>query len=65
MGGAVMSYVAKSRDNAACRLLRDTDLSIMEVAHRVGYDSVPAFSGAFKVQVGMPPASWRTSITRR
>lgn len=59
MGESVMGYVARWRANVACRLLRETDLSMDDVAARVGYDSVPAFSRAFKAQVGLPPAKWR------
>ncbi len=58
---SVMAYVARWRLNIACRLLRETDLALDEVATRVGYDSAPAFSRAFKVQLGLPPARWRRS----
>jgi AraC-like DNA-binding protein len=59
MGESVMGYVSRWRANVACRLLRETDLPMDEVAARVGYESVPAFSRAFKVLVGSPPAHWR------
>ena len=59
MGESVMGYVSRWRANVACRLLRETDLPIDEVAARVGYESVPAFSRAFKTLVGRPPAQWR------
>lgn len=58
-GESVMGYVSRWRANVACRLLRETDLPMDEVAARVGYESVPAFSRAFKVLVGSPPAQWR------
>jgi AraC-like DNA-binding protein len=60
-GQSVMNYVARWRANVACRLLRDTDLNLTEIAGRVGYDSLPAFSRAFKAQLGEPPAAWRTA----
>ncbi len=59
MGESVMSYVSRWRVNVACRLLRETEASLERVAERVGYDSVPAFSRAFKAQIGRPPAQWR------
>ncbi|WP_442756209.1 cupin domain-containing protein [Methylocystis sp. JAN1] len=63
MGESVMAYVSRWRANVACRLLRETDLSLDEVATRVGYESVPAFSRAFKALVGRPPAQWRRAET--
>lgn len=63
-GQSVMNYVARWRANMACRLLRDTDLHLTEIASRVGYDSLPAFSRAFKAQLGEPPAAWRAARTK-
>jgi AraC-like DNA-binding protein len=59
LGESVMDYVARWRANVACRLLRETDLALDEVALRVGYASAPAFSRAFKARLGCPPAQWR------
>lgn len=64
MGRSVMSYVATWRANVACRLLRETPLSLGEVAVRVGYESLPAFSRAFKSQLGLAPAAWRGALAR-
>lgn len=60
-GRSVMSYVARWRANLACRLLRETALPLTEIGGRVGYDSLPAFSRAFKAQVGQAPAAWRAA----
>lgn len=59
-GHSVMAYVARWRANLACRLLRETALPLVEIAAQVGYDSLPAFSRAFKAQLGRPPAAWRS-----
>lgn len=59
MGCSVMRYVAAWRANVACRLLQASSLGLGEIAGRVGYESLPAFSRAFKSQVGQAPASWR------
>lgn len=56
---SVMSYLAAWRANLACRLLREGELGLAQIAERVGYQSVPAFSRAFKAQLGEPPAAWR------
>lgn len=60
-GQSVMNYVARWRANLACRLLQDSDLTISQIAGRVGYDSLPAFSRAFKAHLGEPPATWRAA----
>lgn len=44
---------------AAVLMLRDTDLSVSEVAYRVGYDAPEAFSRAFKRETGASPAELR------
>ena len=62
MGRSVMSYVAAWRANVACRLLRDSRLPLGEIAGRVGYESLPAFSRAFKLQLGQAPAAWRAAL---
>jgi AraC-like DNA-binding protein len=61
MGRSVMNYVAAWRANVACRLLRESKLALSEIAGRVGYESLPAFSRAFKLQLGQAPAAWRTA----
>jgi AraC-like DNA-binding protein len=64
-GQSVMSYVARWRANVACHLLRDTEQSLTEIAGCVGYESLPAFSRAFKALLGQPPAAWRASRSVR
>lgn len=59
MGESVMGYVGRWRANLACRLLEETDLPLPEIGLRVGYESLAAFSRAFKAQAGVPPARWR------
>lgn len=61
MGRSVMGYVAAWRANVACRLLRESKLGMGEIAGRVGYESLPAFSRAFKSQLGQAPAAWRAA----
>jgi AraC-like DNA-binding protein len=43
----------------AASLLRETDLSILEIAHRVGYDSQSKFTAAFKSCYRMLPKDYR------
>lgn len=60
-GYSVMTYVSRIRLDAACQLLRGTDLSLSRVAEQVGYTSLPAFSRAFKALLGKPPTAWRAA----
>lgn len=61
VGCSVMGYVSTWRANLACRMLRESTLGIAEIADRVGYESLPAFSRAFKLRLGQSPAAWRAS----
>jgi AraC-like DNA-binding protein len=58
-GEAPMRYLTGWRIQLAKHLLLQADLSIAEVAGRVGYEAEAAFNRAFKRHVGAPPAAWR------
>jgi AraC-like DNA-binding protein len=58
-GESCMTYVTKWRLNVARSLLQETDYSVDEIAHRVGYQNLPAFIRVFKRYLGTSPASWR------
>ncbi len=60
-GQSVMSYVIGWRMNAACRALREGNNGLSEIAAKVGYQDVAAFSRAFKEIVGQSPAKWRAA----
>ncbi len=59
VGQPPMRYLAGWRMNLAQQLLRQPELSIPQIAGRVGFDSDVAFHRAFKRAVGCPPARWR------
>ena len=59
LGMAPARYVAAWRMHLATRWLAHERISIGEVAARLGYDSEPAFSRAFKRIVGKPPGELR------
>jgi AraC-like DNA-binding protein len=59
VGESPMRYLAGWRMQLAQRLLGRTDLSVEQVAARVGYGSGVAFHRAFKRHVGETPAAWR------
>jgi AraC-like DNA-binding protein len=60
-GEAPLTYLARWRMAQAERMLRDTSLSVSEIATRVGYGSEFAFSKAFRRTRGVAPANYRKS----
>jgi AraC-like DNA-binding protein len=61
VGEPPMRYLATWRIQLAQSLLRQSNMTIAEVALRIGYESEAAFNRAFKRHVGQPPAAWRAS----
>ncbi len=61
LGRSPIRYLAEWRMHLADELLETTDLGVIAVAHRVGYDSEEAFSRAFKRARGQSPSHWRAA----
>lgn len=59
LGVAPGRYVLDQRINAARLMLRDTTLTLTEIARRVGYDATESFARAFKRETGRTPMEWR------
>jgi AraC-like DNA-binding protein len=59
IGEPPMQYLQGWRMQLAKHLLGQTNLSLVEIARRTGYESQAAFNRAFKRLVGQPPATWR------
>jgi AraC-like DNA-binding protein len=59
LGVPPIQYLAQWRIQLAARQLADTTASVAAIAARIGYESEPAFSRAFKRHTGVPPAAWR------
>ncbi len=57
------TYIARQRLLEGCDLLRRTNLSIKEIAHRLGYPGSPQFSRAFRQTFGLPPTQYRAQGT--
>jgi AraC-like DNA-binding protein len=58
VGMAPMEYLLAWRMAMAKDMLRKRELSLVEIARKVGYRSASAFSVAFTRQVGVPPARY-------
>ena len=58
-GDAPLDYLTRWRMYRARVLLRGSDLSLMEIAARIGYDTDTALSRAFRRFEGTAPGKWR------
>lgn len=58
-GKTLTAYITEKRIERAVRLLKDSDLSIAEVAYSNGFSSQSYFSKVFKRLVGMSPREYR------
>ncbi len=59
VGVPPMLYLTRWRLQLAAEQLRKGSAKIATVGAQVGYDSVAAFSRAFKRETGLSPAAWR------
>ena len=57
-----LRYVNFVRIDFACKILRDQDLNINEVAQKVGFDNTSTFIKNFKKIVGKTPKQWRKEV---
>lgn len=62
VGEAPMEYLTRCRIHKASRLLRETGLSISEIAGMAGYESDVSFNKAFKRQLGIAPGKYRMQV---
>ncbi|MDO4490449.1 MAG: AraC family transcriptional regulator [Lachnospiraceae bacterium] len=58
-GVSVSSYIRMLKMKTAARMLRDTDLTVLQVSSRFGYDNASKFSSAFKKVMGVTPKEYR------
>lgn len=61
MGMGLVDYCHHLRVEEACRLLRLTDLSVSEIATRVGYNEIAYFSRCFRRRMSRSPLEYRRS----
>jgi len=65
VGESPLQYLVRWRVARAAELLRDTDEKVETIAGRVGYESVPSFSRAFKRWQRASPAAFRRALARQ
>lgn len=54
--------LSSRRMQAASRMLRETELTVREIARRVGYRQPAQFTKAFRAHTGVTPSDYRQSI---
>ena len=59
-GSTFSEYLSAQRIEVAKQLLSGTDLSVVDVAARVGYGMSDSFSRLFKKATGLPPQKYRS-----
>jgi AraC-like DNA-binding protein len=59
-GTSIRDLIAEVRVQVAQQLMRDTDLTIADIAATTCYSDVAAFSRAFSTRMGLSPAAWRS-----
>lgn len=58
-GDSVLQFIHKIRLEKACQLLRETQMSIMDIANETGFGSAAYFCTCFKREKGTTPNQWR------
>ncbi|WP_020619004.1 response regulator transcription factor [Paenibacillus daejeonensis] len=59
-GKTLNEYVTQIRMDQACRMLKETNIRVQEIAKRVGYESPSYFGAVFFKRTGLTPNSYRT-----
>lgn len=63
-GVSVGEYIRRRRVAAASRILRTTDMPLVEVAGRTGFTDQSHFTNVFRRLIGMTPAAYRRERSR-
>lgn len=58
-GSTVYEYIRKARVERSKIFLKSTDMQIICIANKVGYENPSKFSSVFKSYTGMTPSKYR------
>ena len=61
-GERLIDCFARIKAQYACQLLSSTNMSVLEISSRVGYDSQSNFLNQFKKYIGVTPSAYRKSL---
>lgn len=62
MGRTLQEYLADARFSYCLSLLASKELTIAQIAEKLGYNATPNFIIAFKNRFGVTPAKWREKL---
>jgi AraC-like DNA-binding protein len=63
LGVSLGRYMRESRLSAAAQLLQRSNYNVSEIGERCGFESLYAFSRAFRKAYGIPPRAYRQLVT--
>lgn len=63
-GKTFVTYLNEYRMESACKLLRESQLTISEICYSAGFNDIPYFNRAFKKAMGVSPTEYRLSATK-
>jgi AraC family transcriptional regulator len=55
-------YLIRLRIDRATELLRDTELTVTQICHRVGFNSLSHFTTTFRQHTGVSPSAYRRRV---
>lgn len=58
-GESISNGLRRARIDAACELLRESPLTVADIARQVGYRNPAKFAAVFKTATGTTPRAWR------
>ncbi|MEK4324596.1 AraC family transcriptional regulator [Paenibacillus sp. FSL R7-0297] len=61
MGTAPLDFLSSTRIEEACKQLKSTEDSILEISEKVGFHSISSFNRCFSKLMGTSPKEWRKS----
>ncbi len=64
-GQNISEYLKEKRIDQAKKLLAETNLSVLDIANRVGFESQSKFTAMFHAAIGLTPTEFRRSISQR
>lgn len=59
VGRTLAAYIRSRRLERACRLLAETDRTVLSICLECGFDSAPSFSRSFRGEFGLSPTEYR------
>ena len=59
VGKTFVAYLGELKIGAACRLLSESDLPILEIALAAGFNNLANFNRRFRMLKGVTPSAWR------